>query len=115
MTQTKIVLFREMKKSAFQDEEFSIEGFAEMDTVTLTQLLGGFMPIVKLKKADSYLLGSEAKQITVRGENCMVRVGGGFVTIREYYNKYATKQCVSLYHEMSARSTTFVETVLELL
>ena len=52
-----------------------------MDLEALGQLLSTFMPIVKLKKENSYLIGTEAKQMTVKGENCMVRVGGGFVTI----------------------------------
>ena len=111
--EAQIVLYREAAKR--EGEEFSIENFAEMDLQCLMQLLGVFMPIVKLARQDSYLIGLEAKQITVRGENCMVRVGGGYVTIREYFNKYATKQCVSLYHEMAANSTTFVDTVLNVL
>ena len=59
--------------------------------------MGTFMPIVKLKREDAYLIGTEVKSMTVRGTQCMVRVGGGFVTIEEYYNKYSTKQCVAMY------------------
>ena len=55
------------------------------------------MPIAKLKKENTYLIGTEAKQMIVRGQNCMVRVGGGYVTIQEYYNRYSSKQCVQLY------------------
>ena len=40
--------------------------------------------------------------MTVKGENCMVRVGGGYVTIQEYYNKYSTKQAVALYQIMTS-------------
>lgn len=70
------------------------------------------MPIVKLEKENMYLIGTEAKQMTVKGENCMVRVGGGYVTIQEYYNKYSTKQAVALYQIMTSRSTTFDTTVM---
>ena len=45
----------------------------------------------------------------------MVRVGGGYVTIQEYYNRYATKQCVSMYQIMSNKGTTFLDTVLNLI
>jgi len=45
----------------------------------------------------------------------MVRVGGGYVTIAEYYNKYSTKQCVQIFHIMNAHSQTFKEVVVELL
>lgn len=65
------------------------------------------MPIAKLKKEDSYLIGTEVKMMTVRGEKCMIRVGGGFEDIKDYYNNYATKQCVSLYQRMNQSSSTF--------
>jgi len=52
-----------------------------MDLGSLGQILGTFMPIVKLQKENSYLIGCEVKQMNVKGENCMVRVGGGYVTI----------------------------------
>jgi len=50
-----------------------------------------------------------------QGENCMVRVGGGYVTIQEYYNRYSSKQCVALFQRMNANNTTFLDTVLNLL
>jgi len=53
------------------------------------------------------LIGTEKKKMMVRGEKCMVRVGGGFADISEYYNQYAGKQCVSLYHNMNASGCTF--------
>jgi len=53
--------------------------------------------------------------MTVKGNNCMVRVGGGYVTIQEYYDRYSSKQCVSLYHIMNNESTSFVETITNLL
>ena len=73
------------------------------------------MPMVKLPKKDMYLIGTESKQLTVKGENCMVRVGGGYVTIDEYYNKYATKQCVALYAMMTNRGQPFLDTIADLM
>lgn len=113
MNQTKMALYRESAKK--EDEEFSVDFFAEYDISVLAQILGTFMPIIRLKKENTYLLGAETKQITTRGENCMVRVGGGYVTIQEYYNKYATKQCVSLYQMMSSQNTPYLETIISLL
>ena len=86
-----------------------------MDLGSLGQILGTFMPIVKLQKENSYLIGCEVKQMNVKGENCMVRVGGGYVTIQEYYNRYSSKQCVALFQRMNANNTTFLETVVNLL
>ena len=73
------------------------------------------MPMVKVPKENTYLIGTEAKQLTVRGENCMVRVGGGYVTIEEYYNRYSTKQCVALYQLMTSQGTTFLDTIADLM
>ena len=97
------------------DEEWTIDDFDKLDVPALCQLVGSFMPIVKLQKEDSYLLGSESKQVVTRGDNCMVRVGGGYVTIAEYYDKYSVKQCVQLFHIMNASSLTFKEVVIDLI
>ena len=97
------------------EEEWTFDNFANLGIPELMQLVGSFMPIVKLKKEDSFLLGTEAKQVNMRGENIMVRVGGGYVTIAEYYNKYSVKQCVQLYHIMAANSQKFKDTVLDLM
>lgn len=78
------------------------------------QLLGVFMPIVKLSGNDRYMLGSEVKQVLVRGKNCVVRVGGGFADIPEYYNKYSIKQCTELYHHISSKQLTFQDAVIDL-
>ena len=45
----------------------------------------------------------------------MVRVGGGYMTIQEYYDKFSWKQCVRIFHELSNKGTTFLETVTGLL
>ena len=58
--------------------------------------MGTFIPIAKLQKENTFLIGTEVKMMAVRGKNCMVRVGGGFADIKDYYNNYATKQCVSM-------------------
>ena len=92
-----------------------VDLFERINLQALCQFLGTFMPIVKLKNDDSYLIGTEVKKMVVRGDKCMVRVGGGYAEITDYYNDYATKQCVSLYHIMSAQSCTFKDAVLELM
>lgn len=97
MKQSEIVVYKNFHNMGENEEDFSIEQFNKLDLQALSQLLGTFMPIVKLEKENMYLIGTEVKQMTVKGENCMVRVGGGYVTIQEYYNKYSTKQAVALY------------------
>ena len=89
--------------------------FDQLSLQVLCQLLATFMPIAKLAKEDSYLIGTEAKQMIVRGDKCMVRVGGGYADIKDYYNKYAIKQCVSLYQRIKSSNSTFKKTIVELL
>ena len=92
-----------------------VDQFNALSLPVLCQLLGTFMSIAKLSKQDSYLIGTESKQMTVRGELCMIRVGGGYEDIKNYYNNYATKQCVSLYQRMRSSNSTFKEALLDLL
>ena len=73
------------------------------------------MPIVRLTTDGSYLIGTEAKQLSMRGSHCMVRVGGGYVTLEEYYDRYSLKQCVALFHTLSSSGNYFVDTVIGLL
>ena len=117
--QTQVCIYREFsqqeadgqnnkrQRQAQQSEQNLIRQFNGLSLPALCQLLGTFMPIAKLKKEDSYLIGTEVKMMTVRGEKCMIRVGGGFEDIKDYYNNYATKQCVSLYQRMNQSSSTF--------
>lgn len=59
------------------------------------------MPVAKIGE-NCYLLGTEAKQVKVVGDSlCMVRVGGGYVTLEEYYDRYSVKQCTALFHIIS--------------
>ena len=43
------------------DDEWTMDDFEKLDIPSRCQVVGAFMPIVKLSKEDSYLLGSEAK------------------------------------------------------
>lgn len=45
----------------------------------------------------------------------MITVGGGFVTIQEYYEKHSIKQCVKLYSMLKRNNFTFSQGVIHLL
>lgn len=45
------------------DDAWSMDDFDKLDIPSLCQLVGSFMPIVKLTKEDSYLIGAESKMI----------------------------------------------------
>ena len=45
----------------------------------------------------------------------MVNVGGGFVTIQEYYDKYSYSQCVHLYRLLKAQNLSFDAGLIQIL
>lgn len=81
---------RSFTNAKLEQLHIGIEDFESLDDKSVGRLLTCFMPIFRLGPG-SYLIGVESKQILNRGTKCMVRVGGGFVTMEEYYKKYATK------------------------
>ena len=92
MKQTQYVIYKEFQKQEEGDEQPELmDLFERLSTQALSQFLGTFMPIVKLKNDDSYLIGTEVKKMVVRGDKCMVRVGGGYAEMSQYYNDYASK------------------------
>lgn len=93
MKQTQYVIYTEFQKYQRDEQEAPeiTDLFQKLSLPALCQLLGTFMPIIKLKQADSYLIGTEVKKMMVRGEKCMIRVGGGYADIAQYYNDYSTK------------------------
>lgn len=40
-------------------------------------------PIIRISQG-KYLIGTETKMLIIKGESCMVRVGGGFEKLDEY-------------------------------
>ena len=69
-----------------------------MDLRTQIQILGTFMPIVRLAhKQDEYLIGTEVKKIIAKQGGWMVGVGRGFVSVQEYYDQFSFKQSISFY------------------
>ena len=73
------------------------------------------MPIFRLTP-NSYLIGAESKRMEVRGKNCTIRVGGGYVSLQEYYEKYSAKQCVSFYNLLAtSRVNNFRDGLVQLL
>ena len=66
------------------------------------------MPIVKID-SNSYLLGTEVKQMQKMSDGrILVTIGGGFVTIQEYYEKHSIKQCVKLYSMLKRNNFSFL-------
>ena len=103
-----------------ESSPFDLQSLKSMELKSLAQLLGTFMPVAKLPNHDRngqtfYMIGTEVKSLKLLDSGCMVRVGGGFVTMEEYYDKYSLRQCVALFHMLSSTGLTFVDCIYRLL
>ena len=64
-------------------------------------------PVIQTdKKSGEYLIGTKKHELLARGKDCMVRVGGGYVTIEEHLGRAARVQASSLdyYKQMSGKT-----------
>ena len=48
-------------------------------------------------------------------EKIMITVGGGYVSIQEYYEKHAYKQCVQFYSMLKRNRFTFLQGLIHML
>ena len=48
MKESQVVVYRQFQKNQDSGEDFGVEQFGDMDIASLSQILGTFMPIVKL-------------------------------------------------------------------
>ena len=60
--------------------KFTVEDLGDLNNKSISLLLSSFMPIFRLTP-NSYLIGAESKRMEVRGKNCTIRVGGGYVSL----------------------------------
>ena len=72
------------------------------------------LPFVKLT-AGKYLIGSEVRQIAIKGRGVLVRTGGGYMYLSEYMLHYAKIECIKLGLVMLKQKKTFQQIVVSLL
>lgn len=71
-------------------------------------------PIVRIAQG-KYLIGTESKMLVIKGESCMVRVGGGFEKLDEYLMRNSEAELEKIRKLMSELKKSFHQVMVHLL
>jgi hypothetical protein len=58
--------------------------------------MSAIVPVIKVSEA-KFLIGCELKQLEIKHQQVMVRIGGGYEELSEYLHKSGKVQCLKLY------------------
>ena len=78
------------------------------------QVMFGLLPVVKIDK-DKYMIGTEKKQVLVKNEALIVRIGGGFESFDKHIEHVSRPECLKITHTMRAKNIDYTETVIHYL
>jgi len=70
--------------------------------MTLAQLeaaMAALIPIVKLEQG-KFMIGTEKKQVLVKNEKLIVRIGGGFEPMETHIDHIARPECLKISFQM---------------
>lgn len=84
---------------------------------TLARIVNGAdiqLPIYRIGEG-KYLLGTESKMCMIKGNSCVVRIGGGFQTLEEYLLSHQAAEIDKIAKLMEDQSKTYNEVVRDLL
>eukprot|EP00347_Sterkiella_histriomuscorum_P017933 403347426 len=71
-------------------------------------------PIVRIA-ASKYLIGTETKMLIIKGDSCMVRVGGGFEKLDEYLVRNSDSELEKIRKMMNEQKKSFHQIIVTLL
>ena len=69
------------------------------------------LPVIKIAKG-KYLIGTHQKSLQIKGDSCIVRTGGGFMELEEYFKHYARNECITLQTLVKKQENGTVKTVV---
>ena len=75
---------------------------------------GFTLPIIRITQG-RYLLGTESKAVLLKGNVCMVRVGGGFEKLEEYIGRSQDMECEKIRKIMREEAKKYRQVILEML
>ena len=85
-----------------------------MSDLELEECLRLILPIVKLDP-NKYLIGTKVRQVQIKNDSLLARVGGGFMEMDQMLAQEAKIQCVQILIQMEKKEQTFQETMVEIL
>ena len=68
------------------------------------------MPIIRISQG-FYLIGTEKKQVNIKGNHILVRVGGGYEKIDEYIERRELDELLKIKRMVDEKGITFQEVV----
>ncbi len=72
------------------------------------------IPIIRISEG-FYLIGTEKKQVSIKGDSIMVRIGGGYEKIDQYISKRELDQLMKIKLMVEMRKISFKECIKQLL
>jgi len=87
--------------SALQDASPTHDGTSFQNFIDLLskeqleQCLRLLVPVIKLD-TNSYLIGTQKRQLLMKNTNLLIRVGGGFMELNEYLRQEAKFECLKI-------------------
>ena len=86
----------------------------EKKNQSLIYELATCLPFVKLGPG-KFLIGSEVRNIQIKGRGVLVRTGGGFMYLSEFMLHYAKIECIKLGLTMLKQKKSFQQIVVAIL
>lgn len=68
------------------------------------------LPIYRISEG-KYLIGTESRSCTIKGNNCLVRVGGGYSSLEEYLERNELNEIDKMKKLMDDNKFTYLELI----
>ena len=86
----------------------------EKKNQTLVYEMAACLPFVKIGE-NKYLLGTEIRQIQIKGKGVLVKTKGGWMFVYEYLIHYAKLECLKLGTMMLKKQQTIQNVISDIL
>ena len=97
------------------DEAMSFQNFIDlMSNEELEQCMRLIVPVIKLD-TNSYIVGTQKRQLLMKNTNLLMRVGGGFMELNEYLRQEAKFECLKISMAMDKQQQTYQEVLVDIL
>ena len=77
-----------------------------MSNEELEQCMRLLVPVIKLD-TNSYIVGTQKRQLVMKNTNLLMRVGGGFMELNEYLRQEAKFECLKISMAMGKQQQSY--------
>ena len=72
------------------------------------------VPVIKLD-TNTYIVGTQKRQLVMKNTNLLMRVGGGFMDLNEYLRQEAKFECLKISMAMGKQQQSYQEVLVDIL